>query len=132
MKKRLAIALAASVATIVTRGTLAAAHAPSATERLRERLLEIGRSDKFVYSWSTASSKWTEKGFDTFRQQAGVSPIFCFCEFRDIGGTWYSPKSYDVNRANLAATVTREYRRREGLVRRLLHDHPPPDDLAGR
>ena len=86
--------------------------APSATERLRERLLEIGRSDKFVYAWSTSWWSWNDEWYDKFRQHAGVLPSMYFCEFRDICGTWNSPDYYATNRAKFKTVVTREYRER--------------------
>ena len=86
--------------------------APTATERLRTRLLEIGRSDKFVYAWSTSWWSWNEEWFDRFRRHAGVLPSMYFCEFRDICGTWNSPGYYETQRAKFKAVVTREYRER--------------------
>ena len=92
--------------------TLAAERTPSATERLRERLLEIGRSDKFVYAWSTSWWSWNDKWFDAFHRASGVWPSLCFHEFRDICGTWNTPGYYATNRTNFTAVVTRGYRER--------------------
>ena len=86
--------------------------APSATERLRARLLEIGRSDKFLYAWSTSWWSWNDEWYDKFRQHAGVLPSMYFCEFRDICGTWNSPDYYATNRTKFKTVVTREYRER--------------------
>ena len=81
----------------------------TATQRLQRNLLEIGRSDKFVYAWSTAGGDWAGTRFDRFHEKTGKHPLMYFAEFRDIGGTWYSPERYAQHRADFAAVVKREY-----------------------
>ena len=93
----------------------APACAPSATERLRTRLLEIGRSDKFIYVWSTSWWGWNDYWYGKFRQHAGVMPSMYFCEFRDICGTWNSREYYEKQRAKLKEIVKRDYRERGAI-----------------
>lgn len=78
-------------------------------ERLRRNLLRLGSSRRFVYAWSTSGHDWEGDNFKVFRKQTGTDPLLWFAEFRDIGGTWYSPEEYARHRVDFARTVKREY-----------------------
>jgi hypothetical protein len=94
---------------------LCAGDSPTAAERLRENLLKIGCSSRFVYAASTGAGDWRPENAGNFRARTGVSPLLYFVEFRDIVGTWHKPEEYAVNRTNLAAFVRREYAERRAV-----------------
>jgi len=88
---------------------------PGAAARLRENLAELVRNGKCVYAWSTSGAYWKDRNFDEFADRTGDHPLMFFAEFRDIGGTWYSPERLSRHRADFAATVRREYRARHSV-----------------
>ncbi|MBE6383616.1 MAG: hypothetical protein E7049_11490 [Lentisphaerae bacterium] len=91
------------------------ADAASAAERLRDNLLEVGRSGRFLYASSSGFYDWKPENAGAFRRKTGVSPLLYFVEFRDIVGTWYKPEDYAANKTNLAAFVKHEYAERHAV-----------------
>lgn len=90
---------------IVICAAMSVADVPTAAERLRADLLEIGRSPRFVYAASTSKSEL----YDRFRQEIGVAPRLYFVEFLWVAGTWLKPARYAANRAKLASFIRHEY-----------------------
>jgi len=88
---------------------------PGAAGRLLKNLRDAVRNGKCVYAWSTSGAYWKDRWFDDFVNRTGDHPLMYFAEFRDIGGTWYSPERLARHRAEFAATVRREYAARHAI-----------------
>jgi hypothetical protein len=107
-----AVVLAAAV---IAPTAFSAEKPPTAAECLKENLLEIGRSTRFVYAASTGAGDWKIENAGNFRIRTGVSPLLYFVEFRDIVGTWHLPEEYAANRKNLSRYIKREYAERRAV-----------------
>jgi len=75
-----------------------------------KNLLEIGRSDKFVYAWSTAQGDWRPTAPTGFREKTGDDPLLTFYEFSSIVGTWRPPAFLEKYRPLAREQIKREFR----------------------
>jgi predicted alpha-1,2-mannosidase len=108
--RRTGIVLAAM--TVIAAAT---AGAESETQRLREKLLRIGNSRSFVYAWSTSPANWSADGLKGFREATGDDPLMYFVEVNKVFGTWPTAQEAARNRANLYATIRREWKDRRAV-----------------
>jgi len=83
---------------------------PGPADALRENLLKIGASGKFVYSWSTAQGDWRPKGPTEFHEKTGDDPLLTFYEFSSIVGTWRPPAFLARFRPLAREQIKREFR----------------------
>jgi len=90
----------------------------SSAERLRQNLLEIGRSSRFVWGNTIYEENWKDGAavdVGRLRRETGLSPVLYSTDFRDVFGTFLSPERYAENQARLAAIIKREYDERHSI-----------------
>ena len=104
------VAMSSAVVTMLATALLCVDAAPSAAERLKRNLLEIGRGKSFVWGHTLDQGDWNDPAkLGRLRRETGISPVLYATDFRNCFGTFYSPEHYASNRATLAALIKREY-----------------------
>ena len=95
---------------------MTACAAPSATERLRQNLLEIGKGPNFIWGHTIHEGEWNDaERLGRLRRETGISPIVYSADFQTLFGTFLSPERYATNRVALAAVIRREYDERHAV-----------------
>ena len=105
-------------AAVMAATSLCAGAGVSSAERLRQNLLAIGRSSRFVWGNTIYEENWKDGAavdVGKLRRETGLSPILYSADFRDVFGTFLSPGRYAENQAKLAAIIKREYDERHAV-----------------
>ena len=106
------------VAAVMAATSLCAGAGVSSAECLRQNLLAIGRSSRFVWGNTIYEENWKDGAavdVGRLRRETGLSPILYSADFRDVFGTFLSPGRYAENQAKLAAIIKREYDERHAV-----------------